>query len=161
MKKIIILLIFLSSIVSANTMTTSSYKNITIGMSPSKALEISKDYAADLQGNPDCYYLYSKTDDADANFMVFEGKVERIDIEYKSANISTVKGIGIGATKKQVLAAYSTVLVSPHPYLSSRGEYLEVKLANGNGIIFETEQDIVTSFRLGSYPAILYIEGCH
>ena len=92
--------------------------------------------------------------------MVVEEKVSRFDIDDQELKIETEAGVGIGSTKKEVLKAYPEIKVSPHPYIAPEGEYLEVKLPNGNGIIFETDHDIVTSFRLGSYPALGYIEGC-
>ncbi len=68
--------------------------------------------------------------------------------------------IKVGSTKQEVLSSYQNVEVSPHPYISPMGEYLKIVLPNGNGIIVETNSAIVTRFRIGSFPAVEYIEGC-
>ncbi|MGQ8367318.1 hypothetical protein ACUNWE_18785, partial [Alteromonas sp. 1036] len=79
--------------------------------------------------------------------MVVDDMVARFDVFDKELGIVVGNGLGAGSNKKEVVAIYPNTIVSPHPYIAPEGEYLEVKLNNGNGIIFETDHDIVTSFR--------------
>ncbi len=146
----------------ADALSQDSFAGIKIGTSAPEALEILKGYESDAAqyDSEACYYLVPKDNKPGAAFMIVDGVVARIDIYSIESGITTNEGIGIGSKKSEVIAKYLDVKVSPHPYIDPDGEYLEVKLKNGYGIIFETEHDVVTSFRLGSYPAIEYIEGC-
>lgn len=146
----------------ADSLSQDSYAGVKIGIPVSEALKVLKGYESDAAQyeSESCYYLCQKNNKRGASFMVVDNVVARIDIYSKESGITTNEGIGIGSAKKEVLSKYLNVKVSPHPYIAPEGEYLEVKLPNGNGIIFETEHDVVTSFRLRSYPAVEYIEGC-
>lgn len=147
----------------ASSLTDNSYQGVYIGDPAEEALKklesyrVYKDEFTDELG---CYYLSPVDYQPGAHYMIMEGKVVRIDVDDEASQINTDKGLGIGSTKQEVLSAYKNVKISPHPYASPEGDYLEIKLDNGNGIIFETYQDVVTRFRLGSYPAVKYIEGC-
>ena len=144
------------------TVTDDSYSNVRIGDSPKVALQKLTGYISTIEqyDNELCYYLIPENDEAGALFMIANGVVARIDVYDEVPIIKTYTGLGIGSTKLDILSKYKNVEISPHPYTGPEGEYLEVKLQNGNGLIFETENDIVTSFRLGSYPAVQFIEGC-
>jgi len=139
-----------------------SYRGIKIGISAPEASKILK--SLESTEHPDerdssCYYLQTPDkQDKGLAFMIVDGLVARIDV-YENKKVSTEKGIRIGSTKADVMASYKNVRVSPHPYLGGAGEYLEAKLTEKIGIIFETEKDIVSSFRLGD-DSIHFIEGC-
>lgn len=147
--------------INADSFTQDSYQNVKIGMSVQEANSILKDYVNNIEDMDDssCYYLHKPENDKAVMYMIVEGNVTRID-NYDVLTVSTEKSIKIGSSKDDVLRNYKKVEVSPHPYNDEYGEYLEVKLSNGNGIIFETDNNIVVSFRLGSYPSVRYIEGC-
>ncbi len=158
-----LLAILLSACVNAGGLTNDSFGDITIGMDEAAAREILANYVTDeeLYDEPyDCHYLAPPETVKGVYYMMIDAKVVRFDIDDKELNIATMEGVGIGSSKSDVLRVYRNAEISPHPYISPDGEYIEVKLPNGNGIIFETEHDVVTSFRLGSYPAVEYIEGC-
>jgi hypothetical protein len=143
----------------ADSLTDNSYKGVRVGSKESDALKLLKVYNIDDAGSEgNCHYLISKENEDDASFMVNEGLVSRIDI-YGKSKITTKEGIKIGSNKSDVLAKYPKVEVSPHPYISPDGEYLKVKLSSGLGVIFETDHDVITSFRMGN-DSISYIEGC-
>ena len=147
----------------ADVLTDSSFGDIEIGMNESTAKEILSDYVTDEENYEEpyeCHYLEPPGNKIGGHYMIIKGLVVRVDFFDKELNIATEEGVGIGSSKSDILEAYQNAEVSPHPYISPDGEYIEVKLPNGNGIIFETEHDVVTSFRLGSYPAVGYIEGC-
>jgi len=163
MPKLLLLCSFLIFSGCANTLTTDSYAKIQLGMTAEQALQNLEGYTIDklsLQQPDNCYYLVPTKGVNGVYLMILDEKVARIDIYDKQLAIKTQRGLGIGDSKTQVLNSYPQTTVSPHPYTSPEGEYLEVALENGNGIIFETYHKTVTNFRLGSYPALGYIEGC-
>lgn len=104
----------------------------------------------------------------DVFYMVEDKHIVRIDVtkldEGTPSNppVRTAAHIGIGSTEAEIRKAYGArVKVQPHPYLEQSGHYMVVKSADGKtGIIFETENGKVVSFRAGAYPAVGYIEGC-
>lgn len=104
-------------------------------------------------------------------FMFEEGLLTRIDLydpnsrteEPDPIKAVTENGIKIGDTIAKARTAYGPAMtVSPHPYLEDAGSYLNVISTSGakNGIIFETEGDIITSLRVGDKNSVQYIEGC-
>ncbi|MCL1052183.1 hypothetical protein L2755_21545 [Shewanella abyssi] len=160
MRIFLILAILISFITQAGSLVDTSYENIKIGMSAHDATKLLKEYESGKLNSEDvsCYYLSPSQDDDLPHFMIESNTVVRIEV-FSNAVI-TQDGVTVGSSKNEVMAVYKNLKASPHPYNFQTGEYLEVKLPDGNGIIFETDNDIVTSFRLGSYPAISYIEGC-
>jgi hypothetical protein len=90
------------------------------------------------------------------SLMFVDGKLARIDVRRRGLSFN---GISVGATEAQVRAAFPKLLVEPHKYTD--GRYLNVKLAANTGVVFETDKGKVTRFRLGSYPAVDYVEGCY
>lgn len=78
----------------------------------------------------------------------------------------TRSGIGIGATKEQVLAAYGDrIQVTPHPYGGGPGsEYLTFIPADAADadyrLIFETNDNVVFGVRSGTVPFVEWNEGC-
>jgi len=154
------LMFLINTFTHAGSLTDSSFEGVNIGMSVADATNILKEYESDKMNSEDisCYYLSPLKDDDLPHFMILSNTVVRIEV--LSNSVITQDGVTVGSSKKEIMSVYKDVKVSPHPYNFQSGEYLEVKLSNGNGIIFETENEIVTSFRLGSYPAITYIEGC-
>lgn len=145
----------------ASSLTDNSFLGVAIGESATSALAKLQGYGeAKLDADDECYYLLPKDEKPNASFMVLDGVIARIDVYEPRAQIYTKEGIGIGSKKEEVLAKYKNSKASPHPYTAPEGEYLTVKLANDLGIIFETDGEEVTSFRLGSFPAVEFIEGC-
>jgi hypothetical protein len=158
-----LVLILLIQTANASELTNDSYGNVKIGMRSKEALKQIDMYASDklsYDENYECHYLYPQKGKNGPYIMIIKDIVARFDIFEKELKIQTIKGIGIGSSKDDVLKAYPETVISPHPYISPDGEYLEVKLPTGNGIIFETDHDLINKFRLGSYPAVTYIEGC-
>lgn len=158
-----ILLVLTPQLYSASELTAKSYQKVKIGMTGKEAKAIMKAYESS-EGHhyedDSCYYLTPKEDQPGANIMVLDGLVARFDVYEKEQDVKTTKGIGIGSTKKDVLIAYPDLVASEHEYLGSSGEYLTIKQGEDHAIIFETYKDVVTSFRLGKFPAVGYIEGC-
>lgn len=157
------LIFLLTQLAHGKSLSNQAYGPISIGMAAKQALQYLEGYQS-TQGlyddESDCYYLSPVDGEIGVHYMVIDDYIARFDIDDESPHIKTAKDIGVGSSKTEVLKAYPNTQISPHPYMAPDGEYLEVRLSNGNGIIFETDHDVVTSFRLGSYPTESYTEGC-
>jgi hypothetical protein len=164
MKIILIVLALLTSQVAAGALLSdNSYGHIYINMPASESKEKLENYNSDEEEYDKgwgCYYLYPKDNNGLPKFMVINEKIASIDVVTNQQNIKTRAGVGIGDTKANVLESYNNVRVTQHHYHKD-GEYLEVSLENGNGIVFETKDNIIFRFHLGSYPAIRAVEGCY
>ncbi|WP_413701599.1 hypothetical protein ACLKMH_08450 [Psychromonas sp. KJ10-10] len=153
-------MIFLTACVSSTNLTNNDYRGVVIGMPVDKALSLLPHFLIDREEDSDCYYLHHPEENTDLYIMIIDDTVVRFDVFDKQANIFTQNNIGIGSSKQDVLKTYQKVKSQPHEYLGEAGEYLEVTLPSGNGLIFETEFDVVGQYRLGRYPEVQYIEGC-
>jgi uncharacterized membrane protein len=89
-------------------------------------------------------------------FMLIAGRVARIDVT--SFDVRTDRGAGVGDSEMAVQDAYGTnVAVTPHKY--NDGHYLTVP-AGDHRIVFETDGQWVTRYRVGRLPEIGWVEGC-
>ena len=114
---------------------------------------------------PECEYAYPAQELDDVAFMVFNGRIARVDVGHRgSGRVRTVSGVGIGSTEEEVSRTYpGRIRVEGHPYVPE-GHYLVYTPADANlqhlGMIFETDGKVVTSFRSGRKDAVGQIEGC-
>ena len=93
--------------------------------------------------------------------MLVNDSVARIDID--SVGIQTSEGAGIGEAETRVVEIYrDRVTVTPHKYTGPTGHYLTVSPAGDNvrRIVFETDGQRVTKYRVGRLPAVEWVEGC-
>ena len=90
------------------------------------------------------------------SLMFVDGKLARIDVRRRGL---TFRGVGVGSTEAEVRAAFPKLTMEPHKYTD--GRYLNVKLSPTNGVVFETDKTKVTRFRMGTFPAVEYVEGCY
>lgn len=87
-----------------------------------------------------------------------------IRIDVYDPRIRTSAGAGIGDPEARIQKLYpGRMKVEPHHYVDG-GHYLQY-LPTGNpnqtlGMIFETDGQSVTSFRVGTLEAIALVEGC-
>ena len=113
---------------------------------------------------PECEYAYSAAV-PEVAFMVINGRVERVDVGFRPGRrVTTVSGVGNGDTEEKVKQTYpGRIRVSGHPYLPA-GHYLTYVPADPAlahlSMIFETDGQVVTSFRAGMKGAVFQIEGC-
>lgn len=174
--------IFTAGIVTAQTKITSQTKvalngigAIKIGMNlPEAALAVKNRLYVSYAGSDSCYYLQTEGELKGVSFMVTKDNaksrqkyitsdtIARIDIN--NPNITTISGAKIGDTEAQIKSLYpGKIKVSQH-YYNSNGHYLtyipEDKADKNYRVIFETDGQRVTSYRVGKLPEVAYIERC-
>ena len=76
----------------------------------------------------------------------------------------TVSGAGVGDTEEKIKKLYpAQITIEPHHYDPEKGHYLNYWPKDGKheyGMVFETDGEKVTSFRVGTNAAIALVEGC-
>lgn len=91
--------------------------------------------------------------------MVVDGRVARVDV--RNEGVKTREGAGIGDSEERVQRLYpGAVEVQPHKYTD--GHYLVVTPpgASPRRLIFETDGELVTTYRAGVLPEVSWVEGC-
>jgi hypothetical protein len=90
-------------------------------------------------------------------FMDVSGEIARIDIT--EPGVPTDRGIEVGATEARVRETYGSLLsASPHKYTA--GRYLTIAIDPDHRIVFETDGQVVTRYRVGRLPEVEWVEGC-
>ena len=148
-----------------------SWGEVEIGMSEGdlQAIEALQPLNRETAGVGEECAILIPIDFPQLGFMVTEGVVTRIDVY--GGLVTTLSGVGVGATESEVLATYGAQIEqTPHPYLGETGSYLTfvpVDAADSEyRLIFETEDNAVvgeptvTTFRAGRLPEVEWIEGC-
>ena len=113
---------------------------------------------ADVMEGTNCAYL-SDVEGIPALWIMLDGdRLVRVDVEDGSP-VRTDRGVGIGATEAEVLAAYPDAAVANGAY---GGHDLTVVDANQPGfeMIFQTDGRRVVAFRSGLAEFVDWIEGC-
>ena len=122
-----------------------------------------------MDDEPDACGYARRADGGDPgiSYMLGGGAINRIDVDgtdpsQPPPDIITDRGIGIGATEDEVQQAYPDAEVEPHPYTEGPGShYFKVIAPDGEtGLLFETYNGKVNSFRGGLKGAIEFSEGC-
>ena len=94
-----------------------------------------------------------------------EVKCSRVElrIDGRDSTVATREGARVGDSEARIKSLYgSAVRVEPHKYTGPTGHYLTVTPANDTRhlIVFETDGERVTMFRVGRKPEVSYVEGC-
>jgi hypothetical protein len=142
-----------------------------IGMSISEVrreLQDSKAFLAygSMDPEPDdaeCAYLESGRIPKHVGLMFQNGKLVRIDVYERG--IRTASGAQVGDSESRIKRLYpNRIKVEPHHYSPESGHYLNYLPSkrgdSGYGMVFETDNGVVTSFRVGTDAAIALVEGC-
>jgi uncharacterized membrane protein len=104
----------------------------------------------------DCVFRQTSAAPRGVLFMQVGGRIARIDVT--SFDVRTDKEIGVGDSEVQVQNAYGQdVVTTPHKYTS--GHYLTIPL-DAHAILFETDGQWVTRYRVGRLPEVEWVEGC-
>ncbi|HVF13485.1 MAG TPA: hypothetical protein VM942_02740 [Acidimicrobiales bacterium] len=112
----------------------------------------------------DCKYAYA-VGLPEVGFMVINGRIARVDVGDSGVRrVTTVSGVGTGDTEETIKRTYpGRIHVEGHPYVPT-GHYLvyvptDPALAHLS-MVFETDGQVVTTFRAGMKGAVSQIEGC-
>jgi len=108
-----------------------------------------------------CGYAFLASVPGGISFMLAGDTVVRVQVD--TTGILTEAGVGAGTTEASTLTRYGGLIrVEPHPYTGPEGHYLIVDdpAWPGYRMIFETDGNVVTSFRAGRLPEADLIEGC-
>jgi hypothetical protein len=145
--------------------------SLRIGMSLSEVRKVIQDPKAflaygSMDPEPDdseCAYLESIRIPKKLGLMFQNGKLVRIDV--CARGIRTASGAQVGDSESRIKRLYpNRIKVGPHHYIPESGHYLNYfpldKTDSGYGMVFETDNGIVTSFRIGTVAAIALVEGC-
>lgn len=149
---------------------------VRIGMTPKEAASALDGSLAPLDtsdgaSSEECWYTY-RTDRMSPwiHYMVQDDKIVRIDVSpiwvergvRFAPPVQTDMGITVDSPEKSVIEKYgSRATVEPHPYAEETGHYLEVVSPDGKfGVLFETTDGKVDTFRSGVLDAVRAVEGC-
>lgn len=102
-------------------------------------------------------------------YMVQDNKIVRVDVvaikddagARRAPPVTSDEGITIDTPEQRVIKKYgSRAQISPHKYVE-KALYLEIASLDGkSGILFETIDGKVETFRAGTIDAIRLVEGC-
>jgi len=89
--------------------------------------------------------------------MFSDERLVRVDV--REGTRPTEAGVRIGDSEARVSEVYGDrVSVTPHKY--TQGHYLTVATGSGSALVFETDGELVTSYRAGLLPYAAWVEGC-
>jgi hypothetical protein len=136
---------------------------IVVGMSVEEASAAANvEFKPGVEPSEDCFYVSVKGGPRRLAFMVLDGAIARVDVS-EGSPVRTLSGIGIGSIEEDVFDTYEgRIREEPHPYTRPEGHYLVYEPRNEPeySLIFETDGDVVTSFRSGFADPVSFIEGC-
>ncbi len=150
---------------TAATITTGGLGPIRIGMTVEEATEASGLAVVGptegvVEASPGCGF--ARVDGFDGvGLMLIDGVIARVDVD--SGPTATASGAMIGSTEEEIKTLFPGVItVSPHQYVD--GNYLTLTPTAENlvdfRVVFETDGELVTSYRAGRTPEVEWIEGC-
>ncbi len=110
-----------------------------------------------------CAHAFADGGPQDVGFMVVDGRIVRVEVG--RSPILTVSGVGTGNTVDEVLATYpNRIRVQPNPYSGHLGGRDLIYVTDGDsihlGLMFETDDHRVRTFRSGFLGAVMAPEGC-
>jgi hypothetical protein len=117
----------------------------------------------------ECTYGRSASMPESMFLMVYEGRIARVDVdEYDrfkeqpmNYGFKTPEGIGIGSTPEEALAAYGgRAVVGPSKYGAETDVTIEVVDEAGTGVVFDTSNGAISTWRAGLAEQVYWVEGC-
>jgi len=136
--------------------------------------EASRAVGAKLAISPDydypreCSYAF-RVDGRENNiaYMFHRDRIVRIDIDHPQegkhwSDVRTEAGVGLNSSAEAVRKAYGEkIVIKPHPYGDENDHYFLIdNKSHKVSFLFEIESGKVSTFRVGTHPAVDYIEGC-
>lgn len=133
---------------------------VRVGMTAAEARHATGDAAVAADSiDPECDYVRLSGLPEGIALMIVDGVVSRADVS--AQGISTAEGARIGDAESRIDSLYgAAVLRRPHKYTD--GSYLIVPAAGDTAyqLVFETDGNVVTTYRAGLMPMVQWVEGC-
>lgn len=140
---------------SADTLTPEGLGDLVVG----KPVPADSSFKLREAQASDSCLIYSSPAHLGVYAIVEGGTLRRVTVG-RGSRIKLVEGIGIGATEKEVLAAFPGFKSDPHTYVAAPAKYL-TQPENDPRLRFEIGEDgRVTDIHVGLVPQLLYVEGC-
>ena len=108
-----------------------------------------------------CTYLDRPNIPVRLYFMLVSDTLVRIDV--RDSTVLTAEGARVGDSEARVTELYAgRVTTQPHKYTGPTGHYLVVTSPGDTThlIVFETDGERVTNYRVGRKPEVQWVEGC-
>ncbi len=138
--------------------TFNSFGGVKIGMTIAQASQALGTELVRGQGYEDaCYYVESQGLQG-VRFMVTNEKIARIDVT--SSKYATNKGVKVGDTEDKIKNLYPRARVQPQQYDEKKHDIEIYSEDEQSMIIFETDGEQVTGFRVGNMEEVGYVDGC-
>ena len=109
----------------------------------------------------ECAYIEASSLPGKLHVMTVSDTVVRIDV--RDSTVRTAEGARVGDSEARVRELYAgRVTTQPHKYTGPTGHYLVVTSPADTThlIVFETDGERVTNFRVGRKPEVQWVEGC-
>jgi hypothetical protein len=108
-----------------------------------------------------CAYLEAPSLPVKLYFMTVTDTLVRIDV--RDSTVATSEGARVGDSEARINELYTGRVTSqPHKYTGPMGHYLVVTAPGDTThlIVFETDGQRVTNYRVGRKPEVQWVEGC-
>ena len=116
-------------------------------------------YDPSAGGGRDCRYAWPSAGMKQVRFIIAHGVIVRIDID--DFAITTDKGARIGDSEARIKTLYAgDVVENPDPYIPGGHDYIVPSADNKTAILFETDGEVVLSYRVGDRKAVGWAAGC-
>lgn len=109
----------------------------------------------------DCHYVPAPGAPDGIGLMVEGRRLVRIDV--RRGDTRTVEGARVGDTEDHILRLHPDALRLPHKYVDGHYYLIATPGAPADTLhryVFETDGRQVTTYRVGVYPPVEYVEGC-
>jgi len=116
----------------------------------------------EMMGEPvyACAYARVNNESGPLMLMLIDGRLARIDVDGGARAQALDNGLTIGSTVAEIKAVYGARAVATPNKYDEQGTNYEVSLSDTVGLVFETSDDKVTTFRVGRHEEVLWVEGC-
>ena len=108
-----------------------------------------------------CAYARVNNESGPLMLMLIDGRLARIDIEGpEGRNQALANGLTIGSSVAEIKAVYGARAVATPNKYDEHGTNYEISLSDTVGVVLETSEDKVTTFRIGRHEEVRWVEGC-
>ncbi len=109
-----------------------------------------------------CVYYSALNSEREVSFMLFEGRLVRIDIY--SRKTETLSSLRVGDSTERIKQIYDgslkTITHPNNPDSELLSLHSSAPTLNNYRIVFEANNGIVTNYRLGLLPYVNWLDGC-